>query len=482
MSISGALSNALSGLTAASRTAEVIASNVANAATEGYAPRQIELTGRMGGSHGGVTVVGMNRQVDQALLSDRRMADSDFAESDTRAGFLARISDIAGLPGAPGALGTLLSEFDAALVSAASQPNSVTRLDIAVGRASDVAEKLNTMSRTVQNLRQEADGQIAAQVSRLNDLLNGLQDMAPRLVAAKSHEKAALLDHRDRLIDDISQIVPVRVAPRANDGLALYTPNGAILFDGQAAEIGFARTPTIMPHMTEDAGLLSGLTINGLAIRNDPPGGPLRGGSLGALFAMRDDALVVAQSQLDGVARDLAERFQGTAVDPTLIPGDAGLFTDGGAPVLAADEVGLAGRLRLNTAIDPTAGGQTWRLRDGLAAPAPGPTGNGATLTAMSAALGDVRTPGSSALGGVARSLHGLVADLQSGAAASVNEQDRRQGFVTAQRDALLTAEREGGVDTDAEMQRLMLVEQSYAANARMMETVGKLIDTLMRI
>ena len=62
------------------------------------------------------------------------------------------------------------------------------------------------------------------------------------------------------------------------------------------------------------------------------------------------------------------------------------------------------------------------------------------------------------------------------------NEAERRQGFVTAQRDALRVAEKEGGVDSDAELQKLMLIEQSYAANARVIETVGKLIDTLMRI
>lgn len=482
MSISGALSNALSGLTAASRGAQVVASNVANASTEGYAPREIELASRAQGGNGGVIVAGMTRHVDQALLSDRRLADAAFGNSDTRAGFLSRVSDIAGMPGAPGALGTLVAEFDAALISAASQPNSTTRLDIAVGRAGEVVARLNTMSRAVQDLRQEADGKIAAQVTRLNELLNGLQEMSPRLVTATGHEEAAMLDHRDRMIDEISQIVPVRMAVRANNGIALYTPGGAILFDGRASEIGFTRSPTIMPHMTADAGLLSGLMINDVPVRTDPPGGSLRGGSLGALFEMRDEALVTAQAQLDGVARDLAERFQGAAVDPTLAPGDAGLFTDEGAQVVAADEVGLAGRLRLHASVDPAAGGAAWRLRDGLAAVGPGPVGNGSLLTAMGTALAEIRVPGSAALPGVARSFHGMVADLQSDAAAAVNEQDRRQGFVTAQRDALRTTERAGGVDTDAEMQRLMLVEQSYAANARVMETVGKLIDTLMRI
>ena len=43
MSISSALSNALSGLNAVSRAADVVSSNVANAMTEGYGKREIEL-------------------------------------------------------------------------------------------------------------------------------------------------------------------------------------------------------------------------------------------------------------------------------------------------------------------------------------------------------------------------------------------------------------------------------------------------------
>ena len=41
MSISGALSNALSGMSAASRRAEVTSHNIANASTEGYARQRV---------------------------------------------------------------------------------------------------------------------------------------------------------------------------------------------------------------------------------------------------------------------------------------------------------------------------------------------------------------------------------------------------------------------------------------------------------
>ena len=56
MSISGALSNALSGLSAASRAVSLVSTNIANAMTDGYGRRDIELAAR--GIGGGVDVVG----------------------------------------------------------------------------------------------------------------------------------------------------------------------------------------------------------------------------------------------------------------------------------------------------------------------------------------------------------------------------------------------------------------------------------------
>ena len=38
------------------------------------------------------------------------------------------------------------------------------------------------------------------------------------------------------------------------------------------------------------------------------------------------------------------------------------------------------------------------------------------------------------------------------------------------------------GVDTDAEMQSLLLIEESYAANARVIQTISEMLDILMQI
>ena len=92
MSISGSLSSALSGLTAAAKAAEVVSSNIANATTEGYGRRELVTTPRAVGSSGqGVKIVGVRRHVDPILLGDRRRAEAMQGERDTRAAFLQRL-------------------------------------------------------------------------------------------------------------------------------------------------------------------------------------------------------------------------------------------------------------------------------------------------------------------------------------------------------------------------------------------------------
>ena len=44
------------------------------------------------------------------------------------------------------------------------------------------------------------------------------------------------------------------------------------------------------------------------------------------------------------------------------------------------------------------------------------------------------------------------------------------------------TQEQAQGVDTDQELQKLLTIEQSYAANAKLIETIDQMIQSLLRI
>ena len=78
MSISGTLSSALSGLTAASKAAEIVSSNIANATTPGYGRRTLQTTSRVVGTSGqGVLITGVSREVNLPLADcARRRSDS----------------------------------------------------------------------------------------------------------------------------------------------------------------------------------------------------------------------------------------------------------------------------------------------------------------------------------------------------------------------------------------------------------------------
>lgn len=485
MSISGSLSNAFSGLTAASRGAEIVSQNLANVMTDGYGRRELQLSSQtLGGTGAGVRIEGVARIVDQTVLNDRRLADASLSRDSQMGAFYARIETSIGAPGQPGSLTTRLTEFENALSVAASRPDSEVRLQTVLDKATSLSQGIQVISDTIQGERMSADAQIATQVDQLNTALERIVELNRdiRIESTSGRDSTAFMDERQRLIDQVSAIVPVREVPRDHGQVALFTTGGAILLDGLAAEVGFSPTVTITPDMTLASSALSGLTLRGLPVEALADQGLMGGGSLGALFSIRDTLATGAQKQLDAVARDLIERFEDPATDPTRAPGAPGLFTDAGSAFSVTDEIGLAARIQVNALVEPANGGALWRLRDGLGAASPGPVGQAAGLNALANALTTLKSPASGGVVGGARSAAGLNADFLSKISAAKQTQENAQAYSLARRDTLMAKEHADGVDTDQELQKLLMIEQAFSANARLVSAAEEMLDQLMRI
>lgn len=484
MSISAALSNALSGLTASSRAAGVVSSNLANALTEGYATRRLEIISQTGGPRTGVTIVGISRNIDQALLGDRRLADSAVAHSDTLLRFTGQLEQAVGTPDDPASLSGRVTAFENSLITAASRPEAPDRLQAAVTRAGELAATLSNVSDEIQNRRTEADNEINRSVETINTNLEQIHELNIKIVRAKdgSASLASLQDSRQSAIDRLSQFIPIRQVPRDGGAVALFTPGGAILLDSSPATLGFSPTPVVTTQMTLGNSLLSGLQINGVNINLSAGNNPIGGGRLAALFEVRDDQGVAAQTQVDALARDLIERFQQAGLDPSRAPGDPGLFTDAGAFFNTANEVGIAARITVNAAVDPNQGGELRRLRDGLGATLPGSVGEAGLLQQLQGALTTNQSLASGNLGVVARSLSGHMGSFSSLIGQDRLTREQSLSFTTSTQDSLKALELQGGVDSDAELQRLLLIEQSFGANARMIQTIDNMMQTILGI
>lgn len=483
MSITAALSNSLSGLTASARAAELVSSNVANAMTEGYARRELNLSAlSLGGVGQGVLVTGVSRIVDQVLLSDRRIAQAGAGDRDVRAAFLSRLEAALGTPDTPDSLGGRIAAFDAALIEAASSPESTARLTNVLNATQSLVARIGAASDDIQTARNTADNRIALEVGQINDALARVAELNATIRAQSGarQDSSALMDQRQQLVDQIATIVPLREVQRDHGQIALYTIGGAQLLDGRAAVFGFTPVGVITPDMTLAANSLSGLTLNGQLTATAGAASLIAGGSLAAQFAVRDDLAPAAQARLDAVARDLVERFADPGLDASRAAGDPGLFTDAGGAFAAVNEVGLSQRLAVNAQVDPAQGGALWRLRDGLGAVAPGLSGNSSLLNALQSALVTPRSPASGGFTTGARSFATLSADMLSGVASARLGAEAEASFASARAGALRQQEMQNGVDTDQEMQKLLLIERAYSANARVVQTVDDMMKTLL--
>ena len=206
------------------------------------------------------------------------------------------------------------------------------------------------------------------------------------------------------------------------------------------------------------------------------------GGSLSASFQIRDEWGVQLQRELDVLAFDLHERMADPAVDPSIAATGPGLFTDGADRAVSASLTGLAARIGVNELVRPDRGGDLWRLRTGLGAAAAGPVAESRLLSAFSDAIADSRSPvGGSEFQGRG-TLTTWFAEIAARVATRRVAAESDSAMRNSRAEALSARLMEDGVDSDAEMQRLLQYEQAYAANARVIQAIQDMLDQIMRL
>ncbi|MGD1922886.1 MAG: flagellar hook-associated protein FlgK [Paracoccaceae bacterium] len=489
MSISGSFSNALSGLNVTGRLAEVASNNLANALTKGYARQSVDISAQaLEGRGAGVRVDQVVRNSAPELTATRRLADGDAAAVDIQAESLARVGAAFGEATGDDGLFRRVEQFEASLRQLAETPEEESRQIAAVEAAKDVASFLNELSDQIASERQDADFRIAQQVETVNrniDQIDKLNEKITRL-SVGGRDVAGLVNQRELLIDEVAAIVPVRVLPQENNKTFLTTVQGQFLLAEEPVELEFTRSPIITSGMIYDpvgSGALSGVTLSGLDLTPGATGAQtLTAGSLFGNFKVRDELGLDLTTQIDEFAADLIQRFEDSGVDPTLLPGDAGLFTDGGASFDPTIVDGLAQRISVNALADPSQGGDATRLRDGLNAVGSGPTFSDALPRAMLDAMTAPATVSVTGLSGT-KSTFQIVSSIASFTGERRTRLDAEASALISTRETLAASEaREIGVDQDAELQSLIQIEQAYAANIQVIQTASRMLEELTEI
>jgi flagellar hook-associated protein 1 len=489
MSLSAGLNTALSGLSVASDQVALVSRNITRAGDANATRKYSEIESLPGG---GVRTSSVLRSANAGLLAHLLEASAATGRAsvtkaqldDLGAGFLDPSSDQS--PAA--AIGRLAD----ALQLAATNPADAVRLSQATSAASELVLTLNDASRTILDLVTRIDQELGTSVDRVNGLLMRLEQINNQVVgAARSRiDSADLLDTRDGIIKDIATEIGVRITPQADNGVALHTDSGIVLFDKTA------RTVTFAPG-TLAAGISPGnpILIDGVPAIGGQKIMEVESGRMKGLVEIRDNVAPILQAQIDEVARGLVEAFAEYDQSPggTAAP-RPGLFTYPGATTVPAAGVrlpGLAGQLIVNPNADPAAGGDPRRLRDGgISDPgdpaftynATSAAGYSDRLHALIGELNGRRAFDASAAAGTHSTLGqfaaGAVSWFQSIRQSASREFDYHTAVAERAGQALSNAT---GVNLDQEMARLLEVERAFQASSRLITVVDEMIQMLLR-
>jgi flagellar hook-associated protein 1 len=318
MGLSYALSTSLSGLRTTQAGIELVSSNVANVRTPGYTRKdQLLDAAVIAGRTSGVRVAAIQREIDTYVQRQLRTETSGLSFSNVAANYLSQLQGLFGTPGGKTSLDSLVTNFTGALDTLATTPSSQSARQDVLNEAGLLANQLNRLSSDIQDMREDADRGISSTVTRVNNALQNLQKVQEQIgVMATSGNAVSpdLLDQRDLFINQLSELVDIRVAEGSNGRLSIYTTNGAPLFvDNVASTLDFEGSGGIGPHALYSADPAERLIGTVFLVGRDGKktdllaGNLLSSGELKAFIEIRDNVLVEAQTQLDELAASMAE-------------------------------------------------------------------------------------------------------------------------------------------------------------------------------
>ena len=329
MSLGSALSTAMAGLRANQAALSIVSSNIANAQTPGYVTQSVnqveKTTGDVGAS---VSIIGVNRQLNQFIQTQLRSETSGAAYADQMASVLTQLQSIYGTPGDAGTLETAFSNFTTALQSLSTTSGSSSAQISALTSAQSLAQQLNATTQGIQTLRSNAEQDLNISVGQANAAMTQIAQINSQLQGLSSTDPSAmmLMDQRDSAINQLAQLMDVRVSTNDTNQTTIYTANGVELVGTQASQLIFNSQGTLTANSQwnsnpaqSSAGSLSVKLANGATIDMIETNS-ISSGQIAADLTLRDKALVQAQMQVDQLASSMASALSDKTTPGTVAP------------------------------------------------------------------------------------------------------------------------------------------------------------------
>jgi flagellar hook-associated protein 1 len=328
MSLSSALSIAMSGLTANQAALAIVSSNVANASTPGYVSQSVnQVEQGVGGLGTGVRVAGITRALDTYVQNQLRTETSGGGYADQISNVLTQLQNVYGTPGSEGTLETAFSNLTSAVQGLSANSGAYSAQSAVVTAAQNMAQQLNTTTQGIQALRTNVQQDIVTSVASANTAMAQIANLNTQLQGLTPSDPGAatLEDQRDTAISTLSQLMDVRVTTSGNNQVSIYTNSGIELVGTQASKLSFNGPAALnasnlySTNPTQNGvGTITLTSPSGATVDMNATNG-FSSGQIAADLKLRDNTLVQAQNQVDQLAASMSSALSDTTTAGTAV-------------------------------------------------------------------------------------------------------------------------------------------------------------------
>lgn len=328
-----------SGLFASQSGLTTTSHNISNVNTEGYSRQRIEQNARLPNGQGdyyigrGVNITNVERLFDQFLADEVRQFTSQTKSSETFASFAKQIDSLLGAE--ESSVSTGLDSFFDAVQQVADDPTAIAARQVMLAEAETVANRFNNLDAQLRSYNNQVNLKLESAVSDVNRLARGIAELNQSIRDASSggSQPNDLLDQRDKLLNDLSQLVSVQTVEQDDGTVNVFVGSG------QGLVVGNSVTDLqVVENATDSTRLEVAYGSNNSVISQQ-----LNGGEIGGLLSVRRDVIDPTRQQLDDLAAGVVETMNQQHRAGLTLDGNAGgnLFEDAVTPTAANMRVAI---------------------------------------------------------------------------------------------------------------------------------------------
>ena len=286
------------------RALATVANNIANVDSEGYSRQEVTLAENTPTKFGksffgtGARLDGVRRLYDEFIENSLRNSSSELNQQNPMVDYANRVINILGNENL-----SLSSAFDTFFNSARElslNPSSLVQRTVFMSDAEGLTARFKEISSQLDLVVSETQEAINSDITKVNILSEQLANINKQLAATRilSRQPMQLLDERDQVLRDLSELVKIKVDEAANGSVDVSlnkTFSSGVIVSGLDFERLFAtfsendvsKIDLQLGQYTEDVETVSSIG----------------GGNLGGLLAFRKTLLEPALRQIDDLAK-----------------------------------------------------------------------------------------------------------------------------------------------------------------------------------